>query len=305
MKCAIVGAGGFIGRHLGRSSREAGHDVTGFDVVDPGDGDPGFPLHVRDACADRVELPAGVDVVFYLAQSPHHRVFPRHADHLFDVNVTGALRTASAASEAGAGLFVYASTGTVYAPGFEPMAEDRAVRRDHGYALSKVCGEEALTALCAGGSMRLACPRLFGVFGPGQNAMLVPAIAARVREGRPVTIEPHPHDPGDDGGLRMSLTFVDDLVRCLLDLATKMLADASAGRPAGAPPLNMASDTPVSVRTLAERIGAEFGVEPRFEIADVPRASDYVADVSRLRSLVEARFTPIDHALARTLLAPV
>jgi nucleoside-diphosphate-sugar epimerase len=304
MKCVIIGAGGFIGRHLARaglarSGPARSGDVLALDVAPPPDSsDAGFEIEACDAVAGDIALPRGVDVVYYLAQSPFYRDFPAHGDHLFAVNVVGALRAAAAAEEAGARLFCYASSGTIYEPGFEPMAEDRPARRDHAYALSKVCAEEALSL--RGGATGVLCVRLFGVFGPGQGATLVQGVIDRVRGGRPVTIEPHPHDPADTGGLRISLTYVEDVAGCLLALGER----AVAGR-ATAPVLNVAGPAPVAIRQLAEQVGREAGVAPTFERAERCRESDYVADIGRLRGHIDPRFTSLDEALARTLMAHV
>ena len=100
MNCVIVGASGFIGRCLGIHCREHGHTVHGFDVA--ATQDAGFVVEASDVLSEPVVMPPDVDVVYYLAQSPHYREFPRRADHLFGVNVAGALKAAEAAIEGGA-----------------------------------------------------------------------------------------------------------------------------------------------------------------------------------------------------------
>ncbi len=116
MNCLVVGAAGFIGRHLMRHLADCGDVGRGFDLTSEG----------GDACArcdvmrDSIPIPAGTEVVYYLAQSPHYRSFPRGGDELFGVNALGALRVATAAADAGVRVFVFASTGNVYTPGFEP-----------------------------------------------------------------------------------------------------------------------------------------------------------------------------------------
>lgn len=291
MKCVVVGAAGFIGTHLVQRLSRAGHGVVGYDAPAAVAGAPEVRAWdvVRDAAAFEP-----CDVVWYLAQSPHYREFPRGGDDLFGVNVVGALRAAAAARDAGARAFVYTSTGSVYAPSFAPLAEHAPVRRDDAYALSKLTAEAALALVP--GPLRAICVRLFGVFGPGQKTMLVPAIAARVREGRAVTIERRPDDPGDDGGLRISLTYVDDVTACLVQLGERALA-----APDAVPALlNVASPEAVSVRDLAEAIGERLGRRAVFESVDKARASDFIADVSRLRALLEPRFTPFRTAIAAT-----
>ncbi len=271
--------------------------MSAFDVATatPGAETP-YPIDTCDLTTDHVTIPADTDIVYYLAQSPHYRQFPAHGGHLFAVNTAGALRAAEAAANAETKAFIYASSGTVYAPTLQPMTEDRPVRRDQGYALSKVCAEEALALI--GGSMSILCPRFFGVHGPSQQGMLVQAIANRISQGQPVTIEGNPEDPEDIDGLRMSYTFVTDLAHCLIDLAEAMVS----GRDLSGP-LNVAGPEAISIRRLAEGIGSVVEREPVFELADRCRASDYIADISRLRAAIDPTFTELGESIKRTLTA--
>ncbi len=295
MNCVIVGAAGFVGRHLGDRCCELGHEVLGLDAAGSNrDRLPSVPVRRCDAVTDELDLPQGIDVVYYLAQSPHYRTFPIGAGHLFAVNVAGALRAAEAAQSAGAKLFCYASTGAVYHPAFGPWSEDHLVRRDEPYALSKVAAEEALALLP--GPLQVVCVRLFGVFGPGQRGMLVPTVIARIQQQQPVILQRHPEDQNDRDGLRISLSYVKDVVIWLEQIAAFVLAGQAIPSV-----LNLAGPKPVSIRSLAEQIGELLGVQPRFEMVDQARASDYVADISRFRALTTPAFTPLREAIASTL----
>ena len=194
VKVAIFGAGGFIGRHLSRALQAAGADVVGWSSAQCFD--PSGLL------TDRLPVDADVRSVVYLSQSPHYRELPSSAAHVWSVNVTSAVRAAQWASRCGAARFTYASSGTVYQPGFHPHREDEPVRRDDWYALSKVHAEESLALVAP--DLDLTCVRLFTVFGPTQAAKLVPNVIASVRERRPIRLEPNPADATDRDGLRLS-----------------------------------------------------------------------------------------------------
>lgn len=293
MKIAIFGGAGFIGRHLGNQCQLQDGEALGFDVVTPSC-ETLFPVDQHHILNDPIHLPPDIDVVYYLAQSTARDKGSVNFSNMFSINVTVALKAAEAAREYGAGCFCYASTGTVYQPGFEPFQEDRPVRRDQAYALSKVMAEEALTLL--DNSIHLLCVRLFGVFGPTQTEMLVPNITDRIREGQPVTLNGNPNDPDDRNGLRISLTFVEDVVDCLSALTRAKLERRKVPNI-----LNVASDQAISIRRLAEAIGREIGVEPRFESVPENRESDYIADVTRLRALIDTPFATLEEAISRTL----
>jgi len=290
MKVAIIGAAGFVGRHLHTHFESHGHECAATDVAVP----PPLAARVRihDIARQAPELPEGLDAVVYLAQFPGYRSFPEKGGDLFAVNVAGAVRAADAARAAGARAFIYASTGTVYQPSFAPMAEGDPVRRDQPYALSKVHAEEALALF---ESPRTCCIRLFGVFGEEQQAMLVPAIAGRIARGDPVTLERNPRDKSDDEGLRIALTHVADVCTITRQLAERMVADKPTP-----PVLNVANPEAVSIRALATGIGQRLGRDPVFETAANARASDYIADTSRLASTIPHRFLSLADALDRT-----
>lgn len=290
MRAVIVGAGGFIGRRLAARLRAAGAEVTCLDRV----ADASLDIHACDVVRDPVILSEGIDAVWYLCQSPHYRRFPEGCEDLFEVNALGALRVARAAAGAGARHFAYASTGNVYACGFEPFTESRPLRRDDPYALSKVIGEELIALLRP--SLPAVALRLFGVFGPGQQGMLVPQLLARIAADEPVLLQPRPDGVADDGGLRISLRFVDDLVQDLVSLAGAALTGATLPSC-----INLGGAEAVSIRRLATMLAETAGVPVRFETGSAPRRTDLIADVSRLHALVPAVSTPLMEAVRRTI----
>ncbi|KAA0213220.1 MAG: NAD(P)-dependent oxidoreductase [Leptolyngbya sp. PLA3] len=291
MNSAIIGATGFVGRHLAGELSGRGH-CAGYDLRAGEVGD----VHVAacDIAREVPTLPPGTEAVFYLAQFPGYRDFPKGGGDLWGVNVAGVLRAVEAARAVGARALIYASTGTVYAPTFDPMCESAPLRRDQPYALSKVAGEEALALV---DQPRTCCVRLFGVFGPQQATMLVPGITSRIRTGSAIMIEPHPSDPGDCDGLRISLTDVGDVCAGMIALARRMIDGLDVARV-----VNLAAPRAVSIRQIGQAIAGTLGLEARFEMGAKPRAGDYIADITLLRRIIDISFTRFDDSIARTLL---
>jgi len=279
MRIAIVGAAGFIGTHLHRALL-----VSGIDVLPISSTASAFDLEtgiIVDAL-----LPAGpLDAVVYLSQSPRYRDVPQQGAHLWGVNVVSALKAAEWARRSNARRFVYASSGNVYEPGFSPLREDAPLRRDNWYALSKVQAEEALQVY--GDELRVTCARLFGVYGAGQHGKLVPNLIDSVRGHRTIRLQPHPADPRDDGGVRVSLTHVDDVVQVMRQLAV-------AGGPRA---LNIAGPDTLSVRDIATRVGRGLAIEPSFAAETRPREGDLVADRTRLCAEWAGPFRRFDETL--------
>lgn len=279
MTIGIVGATGFLGAHLSRALAS-----DGIPVVPISASIGGFDLSTG-ILADAL-LPAGqLDAVVYLSQSPHYREVPQQAPHLWGVNVVSALKAAEWARRSGARRFVYASSGSVYQPAFTAFHEDDPLRRDNWYALSKVQAEEALGLYA--GALTVTCARLFGVYGPAQRGKLIPSLIEAVRGRRAIRLQPHPFDPTDDGGVRLSLSYVDAVVDVLKRLA---LGD-------GPRALNIAGPDTCSVRDIATRIGARLNIAPSFGADPTPREGDLVADRTRLCAGWPTRFQAFDEVL--------
>jgi nucleoside-diphosphate-sugar epimerase len=277
MKIVIVGMRSFVAAHLSFRTGEEGVEVVRMKTSDLLAGESGE----SDV--------AGADCLVYLSQSSQYRNVPEKLQEVYQVNLLGAIRAAEMAKRKGVGRFVYASTGSVYAPGFSPLAEDSPVRRDEWYPLSKLHAEEALALYRR--YMDVIILRPFGVYGPGQRDRLVPNLIEAVREGKPVYLQKHPVREGDRDGLRISLCHVDDAADILFRLS----------REGGPAVLNLAGDRPFSIRELAVAIGELVGREPVFRFAEESRRGDLIADISLLRKTFQPAFKPFREGLAETV----
>jgi len=282
MTIAVFGARGFIGSRLVSALTRGGHDVVAISSAE-----------TFDAASGLVTPPsiAVVEAVVYLSQSPRYRELPQQAAHVWGVNVTSALRAAEWARRCGTKQFVYASTGTVYAPAFAPHRESDPVRRDGGYALSKIHAEEALHQF--DGQMRMALARCFSVYGPGQRDKLIPNLIARVRSGAAVELQPHPYQPDDGDGVRLSLIHVDDAVRVFV----RLIESGCSG------PINVASDQVLSIRAIADTIGAGIATAPRYTIAAAPREGDVIADTSQLSAVFDGPYKTFQSSIGEVISA--
>ena len=285
MRLLLVGSGGFIGRHMLRTLARRGIGVVEVSSRTAGGIDP-----VTGTFARKLALDAPLDAVIFLSQWPSYGDLST-ASQLWSVNVASALAVATAARAAGVRRFVYASTGNVYAPSFDPLSESSPVRRDNAYSLSKVHAEEALALLRP--DLQTVCARLFTVYGPGQQGRLVANLAKAVLAGDPVTLQPRVAGVPDEG-LRLSLGHVADVCDCLVELAT--------GEDPG-PVLNVASGEPASLRRIALQIGTALGREVLFRQGDSPRSFDLVADVSLLARRATPLPTSLEDGIASTCVA--
>jgi nucleoside-diphosphate-sugar epimerase len=280
VRIVVIGPGGFIGPRLSASLKQRSHELFTFSSSDGS-----FDVE-SGMLADLPDLP-GLDALVYLAQSPFYRDLPERLPHVWSVNVLSAAKAAQWARRNGARRILYASTGNVYSPSFHPHAEADAVSRSDWYALSKVHAEEMLSLFP---QVDVNCARLFGVYGPGQRGKLIPNLISAVRDGRNITLLPHPHDSSDAAGLRLSLCYIDDAVRVLVRLIEE----------GGPRVLNVASPEVLSIREIASTIGQRVGRAPAFTIGSSYRHADLIADTSQVMPIMGS-FTNWSAGITNTL----
>jgi nucleoside-diphosphate-sugar epimerase len=242
----------------------------------PASGPPSCRWLVQDLSAERwdVQLPDRIDCVIHLAQSRNYRDFPAGARRVFAVAADTTLRLADWALGAGARQFILASTGGLYGASDRPVREDDELVDDRGplgfYFASKRASELVIDQYST--RMHALVLRCFFVYGSGQpEQMLMPRLVDSVRNGRPVTLQ------GSDG-IHINPIHVDDAAR-----AVERCLEVSKSSV-----INIAGPEPVSLRFIAERIGAELGTPPVFAVDQAAKPRHLVADIGRMRTLLGA-----------------
>ena len=284
MRAAVVGAGGFVGKHVCSELMARGVDVLPLSAGRPG----GIALE-SGMLPVGFTFPRGIEAVYFLAQSPRYRHMPEQSAHLVSVNCVAVAQAADAARKVGAVKFVYASSGNVYEPSFSPHAETCPVRRNDWYALSKVMAEDVLALYRSYFDVTVA--RMFGVYGPCQVGKLVPMIADAVHSNRQVYVDRNPTDDDDLDGLRVSLIYIGDLVDAMLKLLDTRNCEV----------VNLAGSEAVSIRRLAKVLGASLGVEPRIAVSKKYRDGDFIADVGIYGRLFGPSKTSLEEGVTRFL----
>ncbi len=112
--------------------------------------------------------------------------------------------------------------------------------------------------------------RLFAPYGPGQVNRLIPRMIESVRNGTPVSLS-------RGGQPRINPIFVDDLVEIVVQ----------AVKQDGSYTVNLAGPRAVSMRSLAQIIGAAVGRRPAFVETDSTTRGNLVADTGRMHELFD------------------
>lgn len=281
MKVLITGAAGFIGsrlilrmaerhtvfalaRHLLPAVKFSGVVAIGADLA--------LPLN-------RSLLPAAVDVIIHLAQA--NSSFPEAASELFAVSTGITQELLDYGRLAGAKRFVLASSGYVYGrrKGF-CIETDVALPTSH-YAVTKYSAE--LLALSYADYLTPCVFRIFWPYGPGQSNRLIPKLADRIRQGQPIRLH-------QGGQMRVTPIYIDDVVAAFERATETTYAGV----------FNLAGDTAVSLRSLANEVGQTLGMPPQFEEGG-DDSGDMMGDNSLMKEIFELFPTfSLSAGLART-----
>lgn len=286
---AVTGVGGFIGLALARRALADGWRVRGLEIDRLAAARArGLGVDVvRGSVTDRDAVTAavrGADVVVNTAAVVHESGEPA----VFRaVNVEGAHLVASAAIDAGAGVFVQLSSIMVHGFDYPPdVAEDGPLRGDDNpYCETKIAGEALLAPLDRPG-FRVVIVRPGDVYGPGS----VPWV------DRPVDLMRRRLFALPDGGEGvLNLVHVDDLVDGVM-LAVEH-ADDVGGRP-----VTVTGGEAVSTRDYFGRLAAHVGA-PRPPVVPAPVLRAFATAVAAIARRL-GRDAPIDAEGVRFLQRP-
>jgi UDP-glucose 4-epimerase len=222
---------------------------------------------------DRSALPERIDAVVHLAQSNRYRDFPEGAADMFQVNVAAVAALLEYARDAGARNFVYASTGSVYAPSAEPIREESALGSPGtlGYYPATRLAAELLVGGYQG-VLNTVSLRFFFVYGRGgKEDMLIPRLVGNIRAGRKITL-------AQGKGMRFNPVHATDAAEAVI---------AAMGA-SGNHRVNVAGPEALSIRDLCDTAAASLGVEPNYETDEASTIQDMVADIERMKSLLRA-----------------
>lgn len=217
VRCAVLGAGGFIGTNLCRHLAGEGAPVRAFGRSQrfPGalGGMPWITGTLRDenALARAVE---GCDVVFHLISGSTPATANENMVRDLDDNVVGSLRLLELCRAGGIGRVVFVSSGgTVYgAPGSLPIPETAPTHPICAYGVSKLMIEKYLTLYSHLHGIDHRVLRVSNPFGPYQIARkaqgVVAAFLSKAMNDEPIELW------GDGQSVR-DYIYIDDVCTAL------------------------------------------------------------------------------------------
>ncbi len=301
----ITGGAGFIGSHLAERLLSDGWRVAIIDNLSTGSLDNLSAVEghshlsfTEEGIENRAlveELARKSDVIFHLAAAVGVKLIVEDPVATIETNIRGTENVLDAAACAGGKQVVVASTSEVYGKGTETKFNEEddlifgaTTRSRWSYGCSKAIDEFLALAYCKSRELPVIIPRLFNTVGPrqvGAYGMVLPRFVEQALKSHPITVY-------GDGNQVRCFTHVRDIVDSLCLLVQNKKANGEI--------FNVGSDSPVTIRKLAEMVREI--VNPDVLIKNVPYEQAYgpgfedirirVPDVAKLK-----RYTGFEPAI--------
>jgi UDP-glucose 4-epimerase len=293
----LTGGAGYIGSHVLRAVRRAGHRAVVVDDLRAGREDfvHGVPLWKRDV-GDREALRSlfarygPFDGVIHLAASISVAESVRRPIEYWRNNTLGSLTLIETALDHGVRAFVLSSTAAVYGhPEFQPISDTSALAPINPYGASKAAVEQILADVERAHGMRWAALRYFNACGadPGgglgechePETHLIPVALEAAAGLRPELVLFGTDYPTRDGTCIRDYVHVSDLADAHVRAVEALIENGAGG------PYNLGSGRGLSNREVLERVGAIVGRPVPYRVG--PRRdgdpAELVADSSRFQ----------------------
>lgn len=285
----VTGGSGFIGSHLTDRLLALGRSVRVVDNMQVGKprnlqqhkDNPKLDILKADVADPAVMAKAmsGVERVFHLAAMADIVPSIQNPEDYFRSNVVGTFVTLQAARAASIKRFVYVASSSCYGiPDTYPTPESAEIRPQYPYALTKWLAECQVMHWAQVYRLPALSLRFFNIYGPrartsGTYGAVFGVFLAQLLAGKPLTIV-------GDGDQTRDFTYVSDAVDALICAAESSKVGLC---------LNVGSDNPVSVNTLAKLLKAPATVhipkrpgEPDCTFADTTRIKAELGWISKV-----------------------
>ncbi len=286
-KALVTGVAGFIGSFAAERLLDEGFYVVGIDNLFRGRMEnlekamqnPRFSFHRIDIRKGvPYELVKDVDIVLHYAAINGTQHFYERPLEVLQTNVEGTIRVLEAAVEAGAGLFVYASSSEVYGtPMYYPTDErhpillPEVVNPRHSYAASKAIGEYYTVWYSRKRGMHYLVLRIFNTYGPRMDTskygQVIPEFIRKIFFEKEFTII----GPGTQ---TRSFCYIDDHIEMTMRLIAAVRDEI----------VNVGNDEEVTILELARLLHEIVGKKFEYKLLP-PRPGD---PMRRLPSIEKA-----------------
>lgn len=256
-RAVVTGGAGFIGSHLVEYLASKDIDVVVLDNFSTGSISN---LNKRyknlktvkvDVCDEKRIKPhiKDADAVFHLAAMVGVVIATRHPLEVLENNIGSVKSILKQSLDSNVKKIVFASSSEVYGNKMtEPLREDVELSPFSPYGLSKIVGENYLSAYWEKYGLKSSIVRYFNVYGPRQSTKLLswvlPSFISRALNNRPLFVY-------GDGNQTRDFTYVSDAIEGTFAVAERGGSQAS--------PYNICTGVETSINDLAKRVVSVVG----------------------------------------------
>jgi UDP-glucose 4-epimerase len=292
----VTGGSGFIGSHLVDKLLDAGHEVHVFDSV-PFDAAKNLELakkhhglhYVQGDIRDKDVLwrfwQSQASAIYHLASVVGIKHYISDPLKLIDISVVGTKQLLEIAREHGTKV-IFSSTSEIF--GKNPAVPwdetgDRVLGSTSvdrwSYSSSKAVCEHMLYGIHRQCGLPFSIVRFFNAYGPRQNSYFVvsQSVYKVLRNEQPLLY--------DDGGMTRCFTYIDDIVRGLLEVATNSKAVGQDFNLGNSVEVSMKHVIETILRVAGSGIGYKvFNTEKEYgsKYEDIPRRVPKVEKAAKL-----------------------
>lgn len=213
---------------------------------------------------DVSKLPDDVDCIVHLAASMDKTV---SKSELFQINTVSTLNLLEYGKSIGIKKFVFASTGGVYGYGTKPHDETSPINPVDFYGMTKYQSELLVRHYSQYFSTTIL--RLFFPYGEGQVKGLFPLLINKIRNNQPVIIY-------NNENPKINPIYITDAIK-VINKSINLDEHHT---------LNIAGNEIISVKNLAELIGAHLKSKPIFEPVCEKSVIDLIGDNTKMKKIL-------------------
>jgi len=262
MRTLVTGGAGFIGSHVAQHCLSLGHKVVVLDDLSGGfeHNIPSTAHFIRGSIVDadlieRLFVEYRFDYVYHLAAYAADGLSHFIRRFNYSNNLIGSINLINAAVRHEVKCFVFTSSIAIYGAGQVPMDEEQTPEPEDPYGIAKYAVELDLRSAHRMFGLNFIIFRPHNVYGENQNISdryrnVIGIFMNQVMHGQAMTVFGH-------GLQTRAFSYIDDVAP---HIARSVMVPEAMNRV-----FNVGSETPVTVRRVAELVASAFEVKPAIE----------------------------------------